>query len=152
MYGNGIETKVQFRRYNGADLGNGARVTYHVATRLRAGRPGVRIRVGSKDIILLKTSRPSPGPTQVPVQWATRTVYPGVKRSERKAAHSPFCSVEVRMSTAVPPLPCMHSWCVRRQFFFYLYWFLETSALESSELMLEFWPLSNAPSNSLIPS
>jgi hypothetical protein len=104
-----LKKKVVFRRYNGADLGSGARVTYHVATRLRAGRPGVRVRAGSKDLTLLRTSRPSPGPTQAPVQWGPRTVYPGLKRSERKAAHSPFCSAEVRMSAAVPPLPCMPS-------------------------------------------
>ena len=103
--------KTIFGRFNGSDLGNGARVTYHNATRLRAGRPGFRIRQGQKILTLLNRPRPSPGPTQTPIQWGPGTVCRREKRSEREAGHSLLCSVEVRMSFAIPPLPSIPSWC-----------------------------------------
>jgi hypothetical protein len=64
VYDIGIGEKMVFRTFNGTDLGTVARSMYLIATRLRAGRPGVRVQAGSKDSTLLKTCRPSPGPTQ----------------------------------------------------------------------------------------
>jgi len=110
LYGNGIEKKMVFRRYNGTDMGNGAKITYRVTTRLRTGRPGVRIRAGPKYSTLLKSSDRPRGPTQAPIKWAPMTVCPGVKRSEREAGYSHLCSAEVRMNAAVPPLLCTPSW------------------------------------------
>jgi len=65
VYGNGIEKKMIFRRYNGTDLGNGAKATYRVATRLRIGRPGVRIRAGTIYSTLLKSPDSPRGPPRL---------------------------------------------------------------------------------------
>jgi len=41
-------------------------------------------------------SRPAPGPTQVPIQWAPGALSPQLKRPAREADHSPPSSTVVK--------------------------------------------------------
>jgi hypothetical protein len=55
-------------------------------------------------------SRPALGPTQPPMQWVLRALYPRVKRQGREADHSPQDSAEVKkmwIYTSTPPYALM---------------------------------------------
>jgi hypothetical protein len=59
-----------------------------------------------KEIFLFSvTSRPTLGPTQLPIQWVPGIVFPEVKRYETEADHSPLSSAEVKEGGAISPLP-----------------------------------------------
>jgi hypothetical protein len=50
-------------------------------------------------------SRPALGPTQPPIQWVPRALFPGVKRSVCEADHSPPSRAEVKNDGTISPLP-----------------------------------------------
>jgi hypothetical protein len=52
-------------------------------------------------------SRLALGPTQPPIQWIPKALFPGIKRPDRQADHSPPSSVEVKnaRSFALPIRP-----------------------------------------------
>jgi hypothetical protein len=64
-------------------------------TRLQAGRSGIRILVGPRDIFLLQNVQISSGAQPDSYSIGTRESYHGVKRPGREANHSPPCSLEV---------------------------------------------------------
>jgi hypothetical protein len=80
---------------------------------LRTGRPGFDSRHG-KIFPFSTASRPAVGPSQPPIQWVQRAVYPGVKRPACEADHSPPSSADVRNGGAIPPLPpyVFMAWCL----------------------------------------
>jgi hypothetical protein len=50
------------------------------------------------------------GPTPTPIEWSTRALYPGVKRPEREADHSPPTSAKFKNTsiyTSTPPYAFM---------------------------------------------
>jgi hypothetical protein len=80
---------------------------------LRAGR--LRGRSSSpgrvKNVLFSKSSRPALGSTQPPIQWVLGALFPGVKRQDREADHSPPDSADVMkmwIYTSTPPI-CIHS-------------------------------------------
>jgi hypothetical protein len=69
---------------------------------------GVRVPVGSR--IFSKSSRPTLGSMQPPIQWVPRALSPGLKRPEREADHSTPASAEVKkmwIYTSTPPYAFM---------------------------------------------
>jgi hypothetical protein len=59
---------------------------------------GVRVRIAVRFLYL--------GPTQLPIQWVTGALSPGVKRQGREADHSPPTSAEAKNTwiyTSIPP-------------------------------------------------
>jgi hypothetical protein len=59
---------------------------------------------GQHIFLFYMTSRPALGPTQLPVQWVTVAVYPGIKRQGREADHLSPSSVEVKNGEVILPL------------------------------------------------
>jgi hypothetical protein len=55
-------------------------------------------------------SRPTLGPTQLPIQWLPGDLSAKVKRQGREPDHSPPSSAEVKNGRLVPPLPQTSSW------------------------------------------
>jgi hypothetical protein len=49
-----------------------------------------------KNFVFSTSSRPTVESTQLPIQWVSRALYPGVKRPGREADHSPPASAEVK--------------------------------------------------------
>jgi hypothetical protein len=49
----------------------------------------------SNYFVFTTASRTALGPTQHPIQWVQRSLFPGVKRPGREADHSPPSSAEV---------------------------------------------------------
>jgi len=82
-----------------------------IITRPRAGRP-----VFGLEIFQFATaSRPALRPTHPPIQWV-RLLFPGVKRPEREADHSPPSSTKVKNAwsyTSTHPYVCM-TWCLAK--------------------------------------
>jgi hypothetical protein len=68
--------------------------------RLRAGRPKGRSSSHGrvKNFLFSSSSRPALGSTQPPIHWVSGLFPRGVKRSGRKADHSPPTSTEVKKS------------------------------------------------------
>jgi hypothetical protein len=62
---------------------------------------------GSDGFFLSATaSRPTLGPTQLPIQWVPGAVSSEVKRPRREADHSPHhLEPKIRMHGTIPPLP-----------------------------------------------
>jgi hypothetical protein len=75
-----------------------------VVIRLRAGRSGVPIHRGTRDVPLIQKSIPAVGPTQPPIQWETGSIR-GLNQPDRQVDHSAQYSTEIKMSGAVPLLP-----------------------------------------------
>jgi hypothetical protein len=68
---------------------------------LRAGRPGVGVRVpvGAPIFHFSASSRPALGPTQPPIKWVYGALSPGVKRPGHEADHSQLVPISIN------PLP-----------------------------------------------
>lgn len=63
----------------------------------------VRFQAGERNFHFSKTSRPTPGPTQLPIQLVHGAVMPGKREPESEAANPPSCRSELnneRHSTA----------------------------------------------------
>jgi hypothetical protein len=71
---------------------------------IQAGRPGFDSQQ-CKSFLFSTASRPTPGPTQPPIQLLSRALSPWIKRPGHGADHSPPTSAEVKTSGAIPPLP-----------------------------------------------
>jgi hypothetical protein len=70
----------------------------------RAERPGFDSRQ-CKIFLFFTASRPTLGPTKLPIPWVPGTLSPGVRRQGREADHSlPSCT-EVTEGGAISPLP-----------------------------------------------
>jgi hypothetical protein len=63
-----------------------------------------------KIFVFSTASRPTLGPTQLPLQWVPGFYSREVKRPGREADHSPPSSAEVKNSGATHPLPHTSSW------------------------------------------
>jgi hypothetical protein len=69
-------------------------------------RSGIRILVVSRDFFFSKTSIPTLGSTQHPIEWSSR-FFPEIKRSGREVNHSPLSSAEFKNEwsyTSTPPV------------------------------------------------
>jgi hypothetical protein len=55
--------------------------------------------------LIITTSRPALGPTQLPTQWMPGTLSLGVKRQGCEPDHPPPPSADVKNGGAIPPLP-----------------------------------------------
>jgi hypothetical protein len=55
-------------------------------------------------------SRPTLGPTHLPIQSVLEAISPGLKRLGREADNSPPSSAEVKNGGIIPPLPHVSSW------------------------------------------
>jgi hypothetical protein len=49
-------------------------------------------------------------PTKPPIQWTPGALFPGIRRQQREADHSPSSSAEVKSVGATPPLSHTSSW------------------------------------------
>jgi hypothetical protein len=76
-----------------------------IATKLRAGRPGLDSRQGQEIFLYITASKPALGPTQPPIQWVQ-----GVKLLGHEADLSPPSSAEDKNGENVAPLPHTSSW------------------------------------------
>jgi hypothetical protein len=74
-----------------------------IATRLRAGRYGVRMPAGAEICLFFGTSRPGLGPTQPPIKCVSG-FFPGIKRPGGEVYHL-HLTPRLRMSRAIPLLP-----------------------------------------------
>jgi hypothetical protein len=61
-----------------------------------------------KTFLFSTASRPTLGPTQLPVQWVLGALSPGVKSQGRVANRSPPSSAKVKKGGAIPPFPHLH--------------------------------------------
>jgi hypothetical protein len=66
---------------------------------------GVWFSEGQEIFLYSRESRPTPEPTQPPIQWVPGALFLGVKRLGREADHSPPSNAEVKNGEAIPPLP-----------------------------------------------
>jgi len=57
---------------------------------------GFESRQGLGIFLLTNASRPTPGPTQPPIQWVPRALSLGAERPGREADHSPTSSPEIK--------------------------------------------------------
>jgi hypothetical protein len=57
---------------------------------------GVRVPDRVKNFQFSTSSRPTPGPTQPPIQWVLGALSPEVKRQGHEAEHSPPARAEVK--------------------------------------------------------
>jgi hypothetical protein len=76
---------------------------------LQAGRPRGRNSSPDrvKNFLFSKSSRPTLGPTQPPIQWVPGALSPGMKQPGREADHSPPTSADVKKMwnyTSSPPI------------------------------------------------
>jgi len=71
-----------------------ARIAYSVSY-LGLDGPGSHLGRGKRFSLLYKSSRPSPGSTQPPIQWLP-SLYPGIKAAGSYVDHFPLSSVEVK--------------------------------------------------------
>jgi hypothetical protein len=71
---------------------------------------GVRVLVGSRIFLFSTSSRPSLGPTQLPIQWVPGTLSSWIKRPEHEADHSPPTCAEVKETWSIHPLLHAPSW------------------------------------------
>jgi hypothetical protein len=65
-------------------------------TRVRAGKFGVKISAGSRDVIFSERTRPTLVPTQPPVQWENEVVSPEVNRPRRESMDSSSRRIDFR--------------------------------------------------------
>jgi hypothetical protein len=79
---------------------------------LRAGRPRGRSSSPGrfKNFLFSTSSRSALGPTQPPIQWVPRALFPGIKRLGREADHSPPASAEVKKMWIYTSTPPYASW------------------------------------------
>jgi len=71
---------------------------------------GVRFPAEVRDFPFSKTSRPTQGTKQPPVQWLLESSSPPVKLPWREYDHLPPSTVEIRNATAIPVLPHEMQW------------------------------------------
>jgi hypothetical protein len=64
-----------------------------------------------KIFLLSTSSRPVLEPTQPPIPWITRALFPGIKRPRREGDHPPPTTAEVKeyMELYIHFLICLHS-------------------------------------------
>jgi hypothetical protein len=87
---------------------------------------GVRFLAEESYFLYSTTSRPTPEPTQPPIQWVLGAVSPRLKWPGRVTDNLPPSSAKVKNVGAIPPLPqyVFMTWCSighREHFTFYLY-------------------------------
>jgi hypothetical protein len=83
---------------------------YNNGYRLEVRGIGVRFLAEKRDFLFSTASRPTLGPTQLPIQWVPGALSPGVKQQGRKFDRPPLFSAEVKNSGAIPPLKSIIFW------------------------------------------
>jgi hypothetical protein len=86
-------------------LGKSRESSGGLATTLRDGRLVFDYRQGLGIFLFDTASRPSLGPTQLPVQGIPDVLSPGIKRPWRKADHTPPSSAEVKNAWSYTSTP-----------------------------------------------
>jgi hypothetical protein len=76
-----------------------------IATRCTTKELSFDSQQGQQIFLFSIASRPTPGPTQPPIQWIHGAISPEVKRHGREADHSPPSRTEVKNHAAIPSLP-----------------------------------------------